>query len=311
MFSIFKKFKEGLAKTAKGALGGIVSLFSKKIEQADIDLIEETLYGADFGWDTTSEVVEAIKDAYKKNKDLRGLEAAKIGATVLANILKGSDAGFRLSENGNPTVICLVGVNGSGKTTTAAKLAYLLKESGKKVVLGACDTFRAAANEQIKTWSERLGVDLVASSHGADSAAVAWDAWQAAKSRGADFLILDTAGRLHNKENLMAELAKIRRVLAKNDECAPHNSIIVVDGSLGSNSIEQAKAFDKAFGLSGMIITKLDGTSKGGALAGIYRQLNLPILYVGLGESANDLQKFEPTAYANGVFGIENENSDS
>lgn len=305
MFSIFKKFKDGLAKTAKTALGGISNLFAKKIDPADIDIIEETLYGADFGWDTTSDVVSAIKEAYKKNGELRGLDAAKIGAEVLADILKGAAADFKISENSNPTVICLVGVNGSGKTTTAAKLAAMLKGEGKKVVLGACDTFRAAANEQIKTWADRLGVDLVASAHGADAAAVAWDSWQAAKSRGADFLILDTAGRLHNKENLMLELAKIRRVLQKNDPAAPHNSVIVVDGSLGSNSIEQAKAFDKAFGLSGMIITKLDGTSKGGALAGIYRQLNLPILYVGLGEKPEDLQKFDSKAYANSIFGLD------
>lgn len=304
MFSIFKKFKDGLKKTAQGALGGILDLFSKKISESDIDFIEETLYGADFGWDTTSDITEAIRNAYKREKELRGKDAAQIGSDVLSRILDGSEGELKIAQNA-PTVICLVGVNGSGKTTTAAKLASLIKKSGKSVVLGACDTFRAAANEQIKTWAERLDVDLVASSHGADSAAVAWDAFQAAKSRGADFLILDTAGRLHNKENLMNELAKIRRVLEKNDPTAPQNSIIVVDGSLGSNSIEQAKAFDKAFKLSAMIITKLDGTSKGGALAGIYRQLKLPILYVGLGERAEDLQKFNVKAYCNSIFGIE------
>lgn len=302
MFSILKRFKQGLQKTAKEALGGITGLFSKKIDEADIDLIEETLYGADFGWETTSDVVNAIKIEYKKNRELRGKEAAQIGASVLADILKGSEGEFKKAGDGAPTVVCLVGVNGSGKTTTAAKLASMLKAEGKTVVLGACDTFRAAANEQIKSWADKLGVYLVASAHGADSAAVAFDAYQAAKSRNADFLILDTAGRLHNKENLMAELAKIRRVLAKNDATAPQNSVIVVDGSLGSNSIEQAKAFDKAFGLSAMIITKLDGTSKGGALAGIYRSLKLPILYVGLGEAAGDLQKFDSKAYSNGVF---------
>lgn len=304
MFSIFKKFKDGLKKTAQGALGGILDLFSKKISESDIDFIEETLYGADFGWDTTSDITEAIRNAYKREKELRGKDAAQIGSDVLSRILEGSEGELKTAQTA-PTVICLVGVNGSGKTTTAAKLASLIKKSGKSVVLGACDTFRAAANEQIKTWAERLDVDLVASSHGADSAAVAWDAFQAAKSRGADFLILDTAGRLHNKENLMNELSKIRRVLEKNDPTAPQNSIIVVDGSLGSNSIEQAKAFDKAFKLSAMIITKLDGTSKGGALAGIYRQLKLPILYIGLGERAEDLQKFDVKAYCNSIFGIE------
>ena len=304
MFSIFKKFKEGFKKTIGGALGGLQNLFAKKISAEDIDFIEETLYGADFGWDTTSDVVGAIREAYKRDKELRGKEAAQIGARVLSQILEGSEGELKTAQN-SPTVICLVGVNGSGKTTTAAKLASIIKNSGKSVVLGACDTFRAAANEQIKTWAERLGVYLVASSHGADSAAVAWDAFQAAKSRGADFLILDTAGRLHNKENLMNELAKIRRVLEKNDPSAPQNSIIVVDGSLGSNSIEQARAFDKAFGLSGMIITKLDGTSKGGALAGIFRQLKLPILYIGLGEKPEDLQKFDAKAYANSIFGLD------
>ena len=306
MFSIFKKFKEGFKKTVQGALGGLQNLFAKKISADDIDFIEETLYGADFGWETTGDVVGAIREAYKRDKDLRGRAAAQIGAGVLSQILEGSEGEFKTAQN-SPTVICLVGVNGSGKTTTAAKLASLLKGQGKSVVLGACDTFRAAANEQIKTWAERLGVYLVASSHGADSAAVAWDAFQAAKSRGADFLILDTAGRLHNKENLMNELAKIRRVLEKNDPSAPQNAVIVVDGSLGSNSIEQAKAFDKAFGLTGMIITKLDGTSKGGALAGIYRQLKLPILYVGLGEKPEDLQKFDAKAYANSIFGLDEE----
>lgn len=303
MFSIFKKFKDGFKKTAQGALGGILDLFSKKISESDIDFIEETLYGADFGWDTTNDISEAIRKAYKREKELQGKDAAQIGCDVLGRILDGAEGELKVAQN-SPTVICLVGVNGSGKTTTAAKLASLIKNSGKSVVLGACDTFRAAANEQIKTWSERLGVDLVASAHGADSAAVAWDAYQAAKSRGADFLILDTAGRLHNKENLMNELSKIRRVLEKNDPTAPHNSVIVVDGSLGSNSIEQAKAFHKAFGLDAMIITKLDGTSKGGALAGIFRELKLPILYIGLGEKAEDLQKFNVKAYAQSIFGI-------
>ena len=306
MFSIFKKFKEGFKKTVQGALGGLQSLFAKKISEGDIDFIEETLYGADFGWETTSDVVGAIREAYKRDKDLHGRAAAQIGARVLSQILEGSEGEFKIAQNA-PTVVCLVGVNGSGKTTTAAKLASLLKAQGKSVVLGACDTFRAAANEQIKTWAERLGVYLVASAHGADSAAVAWDAFAAAKSRGADFLILDTAGRLHNKENLMNELSKIRRVLEKNDPAAPQNAVIVVDGSLGSNSIEQAKAFDKAFGLTGMIITKLDGTSKGGALAGIYRQLKLPILYIGLGEKPEDLQKFDAKAYANSIFALDEE----
>jgi fused signal recognition particle receptor len=202
-------------------------------------------------------------------------------------------------------VIALIGVNGSGKTTTAAKLAHLFQEDGLKTIVGACDTFRAAANEQIKTWCERLGVDLVASQHGADAAAVAFDAYAAARSRGADILLLDTAGRLHNKANLMNELQKIRRVLQKHDDLAPHHAWLVVDGSLGSNSIEQARVFHEAFGLTGIIVTKLDGTSRGGALVGIYRELGLPIYFVGLGEQPEDLQPFSIHHYTHALFGLE------
>ena len=305
MFSIFKKFGEGLKRTAAGALGGIAALFSKKIDEADIDTIEQTLYSADFGYETTEEIVSAIRADYRKNKELHGKEAAEIGAAVLEKILEGSQG--KLAQNAdaqNPSVVCLVGVNGAGKTTTAAKLAHFLDPDGG-VVLGACDTFRAAANEQIREWANRLNVRLVESAHGADSAATAWDAWQSAKARGAKWLVLDTAGRLHTKENLMNELSKIARVLKKNDASAPQNSLIVLDGSLGSNSIEQALAFDKVFPLTGAIITKLDGTSKGGAVAGIYRRLKLPILYVGFGEKPEDLREFNVKAYVRGVFGLE------
>jgi len=306
VFSIFKKFKEALKRTTVSALGGLSSLFSKKIDPSDIEAIEESLLGADFGYDTTEEIVSAIKKEYSRNKELRGKEAAEIGATVLENILKDAEGSFNKADGENPTVICLVGVNGAGKTTTAAKLAHAIKTRfNESVLIGSCDTFRAAANEQIKAWADKLNIDLVESRHGGDSAATAWDAWHSAKARGFKWLILDTAGRLHTKENLMAELAKIRRVLAKNDPNAPQNAIIVLDGSLGSNSIEQAKAFNKTFGLTGMIVTKLDGTGKGGALAGIFKILHIPILFVGLGEKPDDLQEFDARAYARGVFGLE------
>jgi fused signal recognition particle receptor len=202
-------------------------------------------------------------------------------------------------------VIAMIGVNGSGKTTTSAKLAWRLKQDGKLVTLAACDTFRAAAVEQLKAWADRLQLDIVASHTGADSAAVAFDAWQAAKARGSDYLIVDTAGRLHTKSNLMEELAKIRRVLQKNDPTAPQHRWLVVDGSLGSNSIEQARVFHQSFGLTGLVVTKLDGTSRGGALVGIYRQLKIPIYFLGLGEQAEDLQPFSVENYAKAVFGLE------
>ncbi|HWA08730.1 MAG TPA: signal recognition particle-docking protein FtsY, partial [Opitutaceae bacterium] len=205
----------------------------------------------------------------------------------------------------NPVVIAMIGVNGSGKTTTSAKLAWRLKQDGKTVTLAACDTFRAAAVEQLRTWATRLDLEIVASHPGADAAAVAFDAWQAAKARGRDYLIVDTAGRLHTKGPLMEELAKIRRVLQKNDPAAPQHRWLVVDGSLGSNSLEQARVFHQSFGLTGLVVTKLDGTSRGGALVGIYRQLKIPIYFLGLGEQAADLQPFNVDSYAKAVFGLE------
>jgi fused signal recognition particle receptor len=207
--------------------------------------------------------------------------------------------------NGNPTVIALIGVNGSGKTTTSAKLAWKLKQDGRSVILAACDTFRAAAVEQLKTWGERLDLEVVASHTGADAAAVAFDAWQAAKARHREYLLIDTAGRLHTKHNLMEELAKIRRVLQKHDETAPQHRWLVVDGSLGTNSIEQARAFHQSFGLTGLVVTKLDGTSRGGAIVGIWRELKLPIYFLGLGEQPEDLQPFDVENYVKAVFGEE------
>ncbi|MFT3783947.1 MAG: signal recognition particle-docking protein FtsY [Nibricoccus sp.] len=308
MFGLFKKFKDGLAKTVSAIAAKTAAIFGQKpIDASSLETLEEALYTADFGVETTEEILEEIKTAYKKDKTLRGQEAAAIGASVLKRVLAGSEGSFESikAEAGKPTVIAMIGVNGSGKTTTSAKLAWKLKEDGKSVTLAACDTFRAAAVEQLKTWATRLDLEIVASHTGADSAAVAFDAWQAANSRKRDYLIVDTAGRLHTKSNLMEELAKIRRVLQKNDQAAPHHRWLVVDGSLGSNSIEQAKVFHQSFGLTGLVVTKLDGTSRGGALVGIYRQLKLPIYFLGLGEQAEDLQPFSVDNYVKAVFGLE------
>jgi len=308
MRSLFRKFKEGFKKTTPNfakvfeKVGGIFG--GKKLDADSLELLEEALYGADFGVETTGEIMEEIQAAYKQNKDLRGLDAAGIGVSVLKRVLEGAEGRVDPSQH-TPTVICLLGVNGAGKTTTSAKLAYLFREDGYESLLGACDTFRAAANEQIAVWSDRLKLDLVSSHHGADSAAVAFDAFEACRSRGQQVLILDTAGRLHTKSNLMDELKKIRRVLQKHDEHAPHHSWLVVDGSIGSNSIEQARVFHRDFGLTGIVVTKLDGTSRGGALVGIYRELGLPIYFVGLGEQPEDLQPFSIDNYVNAIFGLE------
>lgn len=305
MFGLFKKFKDGFAKTVSAIAAKTHGLFGgKRIDAASLDELEEALYTADFGVETTTEILEEIKKAYGKDKTLQGKQAAEIGAAVLKRVLAGSEGELKPAASA-PTVIAMIGVNGSGKTTTSAKLAWRLKEDKKTVTLAACDTFRAAAVEQLKTWADRLQLDIVASHTGADAAAVAFDAWQAAKSRGRDYLVVDTAGRLHTKSNLMEELAKIRRVLQKNDPAAPHHRWLVVDGSLGSNSIEQAKVFHQSFGLTGLVVTKLDGTSRGGALVGIYRQLKIPIYFLGLGEQAEDLQPFSVDNYVKAVFGLD------
>lgn len=302
--SLIQKFKDGFKKTAKlfGSLGGI---FSKKLDAASIEELEEALYGADFGVETAQEILDEIRSAYAKEKDLHGRAAAEIGKRVLTRVLEGAEAKFVPAPETVPEVIALVGVNGAGKTTTAAKLAHLFGQNGDSVILGACDTFRAAANEQISAWAERLKLDLVPGRHGADSAAVAFDTVQAARSRGKRIAILDTAGRLHTKSHLMEELKKISRVVAKLDASAPHHRWLVVDGTLGSNSIEQAKIFHEAFKLTGLIVTKLDGTSRGGALVGIWRELRIPIYYVGLGEQPEDLQPFSVENYVSAIFDAE------
>ena len=323
MFGLFKKFKDGFAKTVSAIATKTHGLFGgRKIDATSLEELEEALITADFGVETTAEILAEIKAAYQKDATLQGQQVAAIGAAVLRRVLAGSEGTLegrdgplgRPSDLGapsgralptNPTVIAMIGVNGSGKTTTSAKLGWRLKQEGKSVTLAACDTFRAAAVEQLKTWATRLELEIVASHTGADAAAVAFDAWQAAKARGRDYLIVDTAGRLHTKGNLMEELAKIRRVLQKHDATAPQHRWLVVDGSLGSNSIEQARVFHQSFGLTGLVVTKLDGTSRGGALVGIWRQLRIPIYFIGLGEKAEDLQPFSAENYAKAVFGLE------
>lgn len=305
MLSRFKKFREGFKRHTPTFHKAFERVFaSPRLDAESLEALEELLYTADFGVETVEEIMEAIQEAYKSDKELRSESAAEIGATVLARVLEGAEGEVTIGAH-QPEVIALVGVNGSGKTTTAAKLGYRFKQEGHEPLLGACDTFRAAANEQIKHWSEQLQIELVASQHGADAAAVAFDAYAAAQSRARNPLILDTAGRLHTKGNLMKELEKFNRVIQKQDAEAPHHSWLVVDGSLGTNSIEQARVFNESFPLTGLIITKLDGTSRGGALVGIYRALKLPIYFVGLGEQPDDLQPFSIANYTQAIFGLD------
>jgi fused signal recognition particle receptor len=299
---LFSKFKKGLSKGSELLQGAIDRVSGRgSLSEDDLFELEEAFYSCDFGPETTEDILSQVQLAHRNNKDLRGEDVRQIARTVLAEVLQGSEGRLE-APSAKPEVICLIGVNGSGKTTTSAKLGHLFTQDGKTVLLGACDTFRAAATEQLKAWSTRLNLDLVSGHHGADAAAVAYDAHSSASSKACDYLLLDTAGRLHVKEHLMEELSKLKRVLQKKDSSCPHHSWLVIDGSTGTNGVAQAKIFHEKFGLSGLVITKLDGTSKGGALVSIYRELKLPVYFLGLGEQPDDLQPFSVEAYLDSLL---------
>ncbi|MDR2377540.1 MAG: signal recognition particle-docking protein FtsY [Puniceicoccales bacterium] len=296
MFGLFKKFCQGLAKTKQQLVQKMGGLFRGRLRPESLEAVEEALYAADFGVETTEEILKRLRQAFLKNPQARDILVCT--AQVLRQLLEGSEGRLEPPGEGRtPEVVYLVGTNGSGKTTSAAKCAHFFQAQGRKVLVGACDTFRAAANEQLAVWSRHLGFELVASQPGADAAAVAYDSYRAACHRRKDLLLLDTAGRLHTKEGLMQELLKIRRVLRKHGEPAAEHVWLVLDGSLGVNSIHSARQFHQSLGLSGLIMTKLDGTSRGGALVGIYHQLRIPIYFLGFGEKADDLQPFSREDY--------------
>ena len=300
---IFSKFKSGLKKGSAVIQGAFERVGGRgSLKQEDLLEIEEAFYACDFGPETTDEVLEELKISFREQRKGDDGVLVNIARTVLSRILSGSEGKLDHSIDPAPKVICLVGVNGSGKTTTSAKLGHRLTQDCKSVLLGACDTFRAAATEQLKEWAHRLNLDLVSGHHGADSAAVAFDAYTSALSKGCDYLLLDTAGRLHVKDHLMDELSKLKRVLQKRDDASPHHSWLVIDGSTGTNGVAQAKVFHQKFGLTGLVITKLDGTAKGGALVSIYRELKLPVYFLGLGEQPDDLQPFSIDAYLDSLL---------
>lgn len=310
---IFSKFRKGLGKGAQAIRGAFDALSGRgRLDEKALLDLEEALYESDFGVETTEEILAGIREAHRKDKDMKGRDALALARATLTRVLDGAEGAFSPGANpeAKPEVVCLVGVNGSGKTTTCAKLAHLWREGGHSTLLGACDTFRAAATEQLKSWADRLDLEIVAGHHGADAAAVAFDAYAAADSRARDLLLLDTAGRLHVKDNLMEELGKLRRVLQKKNPDAPHHSWLVADGSTGTNAIEQARVFHEKFGLSGIVVTKLDGTGKGGALVGVYRELGIPIQFVGLGEAPDDLQPFSIEHYVNSILPLEGATDD-
>jgi fused signal recognition particle receptor len=299
---LFQKFKEGLLKTHSKLAHEIKRIVtaSPKLTSGSLDDLETALIAADLGTAMTAQIVAAVKRGYE-TQGRAGLEVFAIARAEVEKSLAGARADLRKQPEGL-TVVSIVGVNGTGKTTTAAKLAHLVQSRGQTALLAACDTFRAAAVEQLKLWGERLDVPVVAAAHGADAASVAHDAIAAALARRADYLFVDTAGRLHTKHNLMQELEKVHRVMQKKLPGAPHETLLVLDASTGMNSLVQARAFHKSVPLTGLVITKLDGTSKGGMVVAIQRELGLPVKFIGLGEKPDDLQPFNPEQFARALF---------
>jgi len=306
MSSIFDIFKKGLQKSKTSVVRTFAAAFSgvKTWDAATYEELETALLAADFGVKTTLSLVAGIRDRYDRGLIHTSADVREVASAEIAAILKRNRRDIRFNAAG-PTVIMMVGVNGSGKTTSIGKLAWHWKHENRKVLLGACDTFRAGAVEQLKLWGERTESPVISSFQGADPAAVAFDAVQAAVARQADLLLLDTAGRQQNQRGLMEELAKVTRTLGKVYPGAPQEVWLTVDASLGGNAINQAREFMKTAGVTGLVLTKLDGTGKGGMAVAIQEEFKLPVFFVGLGEQPDDLQPFDPDFYAKAIFGDE------
>jgi fused signal recognition particle receptor len=297
--ALFDKLKQGLSKT-RGVFSGIASLFRLRgrVDRDFLTQLEERLYLADVGTAATTEIVERVRQAYLDKEVTEDVEEF-VKQQLKEQLTAGE--GIRWAASG-PTVILVAGVNGSGKTTSIAKLARLLQSEGKKVIVAACDTFRAAAVEQLTIWTQRIGCEIVKNQQGSDPAAVAHDACERARARGFDVLIVDTAGRLHTQTHLMRELEKIFRIVGRQIEGAPHEVLLVLDATTGQNAIAQAEKFKQAVQCSGIILAKLDGTAKGGATFAIKQKLGLPVKFIGVGEKLEDLEPFDPDAYVEALF---------
>ncbi|MDR9398709.1 signal recognition particle-docking protein FtsY [Salibacter sp.] len=318
LFNLFSKDKKksldkGLKKTKEGFFSKLTrSIAGKtKVDDEVLDDLEEILVTSDVGVDTTLKIIDRIEERVSKDKYFGTEELNKILREEISSLLEennsGSETEFVIPQQDAPYVIMVVGVNGVGKTTTIGKLAYQFKKAGKKVVLGAADTFRAAAIDQLKIWSERVDVPIVTQKMGSDPASVAFDTLQSAQAQDADVVIIDTAGRLHNKVNLMNELGKVKKVMKKVIPDAPHEVMLVLDASTGQNAIEQAKQFTRVTEVTGMALTKLDGTAKGGVVIGISDLFKIPVRYIGVGERMEDLQVFNKYEFVDSLFGEEQE----
>ncbi len=302
------KIKEGLGKTRDVMHDKIAAVvpIGGRVDEEMLDEIEAILIQSDIGLDTAVEVIEELRNAVRSEKVSDGEDVMRMLQEQLAEVVAlGSDGALPLGADSLPVapfVILVVGVNGAGKTTTVGKLAKQYADAGKKVLVAACDTFRAGAVAQLDVWAERAGVDIVRAQQGADSAAVAFDALAAARNRKVDVLLVDTAGRLQNKTNLMEELKKIRRSLAKQDPQAPHETLLVLDATNGQNALSQAREFNDATELSGLALTKLDGTAKGGIVVALRKEMDLPVKLIGVGEGVDDLQPFDGETFARAMF---------
>jgi len=303
-FSI-EKLKQGLSKTKKSLLGKITEAvgLSKKIDQELLDQLEEILLKGDVGVKATEKIIQDLKNRVKEEKIEDPQKIIELIKEEILVILEDSIISTNTSSpDAKPLIFMIVGVNGTGKTTSIAKLAKKYSDMGKKVLVVACDTFRAAALEQLSIWAQRAGVEIIKSQPDQDPASVAFDAVKAAFSRDIDVVIVDTAGRLHTKYNLMEELKKIKRVMGKSLEGAPQEVFLVLDATTGQNGISQAKMFDQAVGLSGIILAKLDGTAKGGIVIAIANELKIPVRYIGIGEKIDDLEEFDPKSFVEALF---------
>ncbi|HVV01699.1 MAG TPA: signal recognition particle-docking protein FtsY [Verrucomicrobiae bacterium] len=299
---LFDKLKVGLQKTHTKLTHEIKRIVTRspRLDADSIEELEAALLGADLGVRMTTQITEAVRKGYESQGG-EGLDVFGVAAREIEKSLGAAKHELLRAPNGL-TVVSMVGVNGTGKTTTSAKLAALIKTQGGAALLAACDTFRAAAIEQLKLWGDRLKIEVIAGAYGADPASVAHDAIAAAQARAADYLFVDTAGRLHTKHNLMRELEKLHRVMGKQLPGAPHEVLLVLDATTGMNGLNQAREFHKAVPLTGLVVTKLDGTSKGGVVVAIQNELGLPIKFIGVGEQAGDLQPFDPAQFAKALF---------
>jgi fused signal recognition particle receptor len=301
--AVISKVRKGLGRTREGFVAGLRSiLVGRDIDEALIRELEARLIQSDVGVATTAKLIDGIRADHKSGELTRGEDVLAYLKRELKAMWPEQDRSLHVAPAGTPTVILVTGVNGSGKTTSIAKLCKALRDDGRSVLLAACDTFRAGAVRQLEIWSERLGVEIVKGQEGGDPAAVAFDGCAAAKARGVDVLIIDTAGRLHTQDPLMRQLTKIRNVVAKQIDGAPHEVLLVLDATAGQNALRQSEVFTQAVGVTGIFLAKLDGTAKGGIVIAIREQTNIPVKFVGLGETPDDVEPFDPEAFIEAMF---------